>query len=74
MTIQLVKLQLFEDDRPYGQLKGYWWGLSCHTYIQNLVLAASKLWSVPPRELHDIPNLHTFKSNLKMYLFKFPYG
>ena len=37
-------------------------------------VAAPKLWNTLPRELGDIPNLHTFKSNLKTYLFKFAYG
>ena len=36
-------------------------------------LAAPKLWNALPRELLDIPNLHTFMSNLKTYLFKFAY-
>ena len=37
-------------------------------------LAAPKLWNALPRELLDIPNLHTFMSNLKTHLFKFAYG
>ena len=41
---------------------------------RSFQIAAPKLWNAPLRELSDIPNLHTFKSNLKMYLFKFAYG
>ena len=37
-------------------------------------VAAPKLWNALPRELRDIPNLHTFKSNLKTYLFKSAYS
>ena len=37
-------------------------------------VAVPKLWNALPCELRDIPNLHTFKSNLKTYLFKFSYG
>ena len=41
---------------------------------KSLVLGAPKLWNALPRELGDIANLHTFKSNLKTYLFEFAYG
>ena len=41
---------------------------------RSFQVAAPKLWNALPCELRDIPNLHTFKSNLKMYLFKFAYG
>ena len=41
---------------------------------RSFQVAAPKLWNALPRELRDIPNLHTFKSNLKTYLFKFAYG
>ena len=41
---------------------------------RSFEVAAPKLWNALPRELRDIPNLHTFKSNLKTYLFKFAYG
>ena len=37
-------------------------------------VAVPKLWNALPLELHDIPNLPTFKSNLKTCLFKFAYG
>ena len=37
-------------------------------------MAAPKLWNALPRELRDIANLHTFKSNLKTNLFNFAYG
>ena len=37
-------------------------------------VAAPKLWNALPPELCDIPNLHTFKTNLKTYLFKFAYS
>ena len=40
-------------------------------YIQE---PAPKLWNAPPRELRDIPYLHTFKRHLKTHLFKFPYS
>ena len=36
--------------------------------------AEPQLWKTLPRELCNIPNLRTFKSNLKTYLFKFAYG
>ena len=41
---------------------------------RSFQVAAPMLWNALPRELCDIPNLHTFKRNLKMYLFKFVYG
>ena len=41
---------------------------------RSFQVAAPKLWNALTRELRDVPNLHTFKSNLKTYLFKFPYG
>ena len=41
---------------------------------RSFQVAAPKLWYALPRELRDIPNLHTFKSNLKTYLSKFAYG
>ena len=41
---------------------------------RSFKVAAPKLWNAFPRELRDIPNLHTFKSNLKTYSFKFAYG
>ena len=41
---------------------------------RSFQVAAPKLWNAFPRELRDIPNLHTFKSNLKTYLSKFAYG
>ena len=41
---------------------------------RSFQVAAPKLWNALTCELHDIPNLHTFKSNLKTYLFKFAYG
>ena len=41
---------------------------------RSFQVAALKLLNALPRELRDIPNLHTFKSNLKTYLFKFAYG
>ena len=41
---------------------------------KSFVLGAPKLWNALPRELGDIANLHTFKSNLKTYLFEFAYG
>ena len=41
---------------------------------RSFQVAAPKLWNALPRELRDIPDLHTFKSNLKTYLFKFAYG
>ena len=37
-------------------------------------VAAPKLWNALPRGLRDIPNLHTFKRNIKTFLFKFAYG
>ena len=40
---------------------------------RSFQVAAPKLWNALPRELRDIPNLHTFKRNLKTYLFKFAY-
>ena len=40
---------------------------------RSFQVAAPKLWNALPSELRDIPNLHTFKSNLKTYLFKFAY-
>ena len=36
----------------------------------SFLVAAPKLWNALPREPRDIPNLHTFKGNLKTYLFK----
>ena len=55
--------------------------LASSTFRTNVTLgdrsfqvAALKLWNALPRELHYIPNLHTFKSNLKTYLFNFAYG
>jgi len=41
---------------------------------RSFQVAAPKLWNALRRELRDIPNLHTFKSNLKTYLFRFAYG
>ena len=41
---------------------------------RSFQVAAPKLWNALPRELHDIPNLHTFKSNPKTFLFKLAYG
>ena len=41
---------------------------------RSFQVAAPKLWYAVPRELRDIPSLHTFKRNLKTYLFKFAYG
>ena len=41
---------------------------------RSFQVAAPKLWYALPRELRDIPSLHTFKSNLKTYLFKFADG
>ena len=41
---------------------------------RSFQVAAPKLWNALPHELREIPNLHTFKSNLKTYLFKFAYG
>ena len=41
---------------------------------RSLQVAAPKLWNALPRELRDIPNFLTFKSNLKTYVFKFAYG
>ena len=54
--------------------------LASSTFITKVTLgdrsfqvAAPKLWNALPCELRDIPNLHTFKSNLKTHLFKFAY-
>ena len=41
---------------------------------RSFQVAAPKLWNALPRELRDIPNLHTFKSNFKTYVFKFAYA
>ena len=41
---------------------------------RSFQVAAPKLWNALPRELCDIPYLHTFKHHLKMYLFKFVYS
>ena len=41
---------------------------------RSFQVAAPRLWNALLRELCDISNLHTFKSNLKTYLFKFAYG
>ena len=41
---------------------------------RSFQMAAPKLWNALPRKLLDIPNLHTFKSNLKTYLLKSAYG
>ena len=41
---------------------------------RSFQVAAPKLWNALPRELRDMPNLHTFKSNLKTFLFKLAYG
>ena len=41
---------------------------------RSFQVAALKLWNALLRELGDIANLHTFKSNLKTYLFEFAYG
>ena len=41
---------------------------------RSFQVAAPKLRNALPRELRDIPNLYTFKSNLKTYRFKFAYG
>ena len=41
---------------------------------RSFQVAAPKLWYALPRELRDIPNLHTFKSNLKTFLFKLASG
>ena len=41
---------------------------------RSFQVAVPKLWNALLRELCDIPNLPTFKSNLKTYLFKFAYG
>ena len=41
---------------------------------RSFQVAAPKLRNALPRELRNIPNLHTFKSNLKTYLFKFAHG
>ena len=38
---------------------------------RSFQVAAPKLWNALLCELCDIPNLHTFKSNFKMYLLKF---
>ena len=36
---------------------------------RSFEVAAPKLWNAIPRELQDIPNLYTLKSNLQTYLF-----
>ncbi|CAH3184142.1 unnamed protein product, partial [Porites evermanni] len=41
---------------------------------RSFQVAAPKLRNALPRELRDIPDLHTFKSNIKTYLFKFAHG
>ena len=41
---------------------------------RSFQVAAPKLWNALPRELRDNSNLHTFKSNLKTYLFMFAYS
>ena len=41
-----------------------------HLTLVSLSLVSHTL----PRELRDIPNLHTFNSNLRTYLFKVAYG
>ena len=41
---------------------------------RSFQMAAPKLWNALPHELGDIANLHTFKSNLMTYRFKFAYG
>ena len=41
---------------------------------RSFQVTSPKLWNALPRELRDIPTLHTFKSNRKTYLFKFAYG
>ena len=41
---------------------------------RSLQVAAPKLWNALLRELRDIPNFLSFKSNLETYLFKFAYG
>ena len=41
---------------------------------RSVQVAAPKFWNALPRKLRDIPNLHTFRRNLKKYLFKFAYG
>ena len=41
---------------------------------RSFQVAVPKLWNALPSELRDIPNLHTFKSNLKTHLFKFAYN
>ena len=41
---------------------------------RSFQVAAPKLWNALLREHCDIPNLHTFKSSLKTYLFKFAYS
>ena len=41
---------------------------------RSFPVAGPKLWNALQRELQDIPNLHTFKSNPKTYLFKFAHG
>ena len=41
---------------------------------RSFQVAVPKLWNALPHELRDIPNLPTFRSNLKTCLFKFAYG